>query len=379
MARGNRSAFDLLIPEVPGGFRCVAARDHAPRAGAGPGSGGVTPERWQEIKRLFEAALACTPDQRRSFLAEACGGDASLHQDVESLLASHDQPGQLSDVLGVRMLAAGSRLGPYEILAVLGAGGMGEVYKACDTRLDRIVAIKVVNPLVAGDPELRLRFEREAHAVARLNHPHICTLHDVGADQGVSFFVMEYLEGETLAERLSRTALTLDQLLRYAIQIADALDAAHREGITHRDLKPANIMLTERGAKLLDFGLAKLKGRHEPGTRDGELTILGQTPGTLHYMAPEQLEGKQTDARTDIFAFGAVLYEMATRRKAFDGARALAPPSLDAVVTRCLERNPAESVAVVRGSAGRAPAHRRWAERKGACTARVLAYSPRSC
>jgi serine/threonine protein kinase/tetratricopeptide (TPR) repeat protein len=299
----------------------------------------VTPERWQQIKPLFEAALAHDASSRDSFLADACGSDADLRHHVKSLLAAHEQAGPVSDVLGLRALAEGARLGPYEIVAMAGAGGMGEVYKARDTRLDRIVAIKVVNPLVAEDAERRQRFEREARAVASLNHPHICTLHDIGSDQGVTFFVMEYLEGETLADRVARTALNLDETLHLATEIAEALDAAHGQGITHRDLKPANIMLTARGAKLLDFGLAKLRSPHGRGV-DPQLTSPGQTPGTLHYMAPEQREGKDTDARTDIYAFGAVLYEMVTRQKAFDGTRAVTPASLDRVVARCLERDP---------------------------------------
>jgi serine/threonine protein kinase len=223
-------------------------------------------------------------------------------------------------------LAVGSRLGPYEIISALGAGGMGEVYKARDIRLDRIVAIKILPEALAADPQLRERFEREAKAVAALSHPHICVAHDVGHQAGTDFLVMEYLEGETLESRLKKKALPLDQALQYAIQIADALDKAHRAGIVHRDLKPGNIMLTKSGAKLLDFGLAKASG---PMIAGAELSMLPTTPpgltaqgtilGTFQYMAPEQLEGQEADARTDIFAFGAVLYEMLTGKKAFEG------------------------------------------------------------
>ena len=224
-------------------------------------------------------------------------------------------------------LIAGSRLGPYEIQYPLGAGGMGEVYKARDTRLDRTVAIKVLPSHVAADPDLRERFEREARAVAALNHPHICTLHDVGQQDGIDYLVMEYLDGETLAQRLEKGALPLDQVLHYAIQIADALDKAHRQGIVHRDFKPGNIMLTKSGVKLLDFGLAKLApaahvgiaGMTGAATQTSPLTGQGTILGTLQYMAPEQLEGKEADARTDIFAFGAVVYEMVTGKKAFEG------------------------------------------------------------
>ena len=222
-------------------------------------------------------------------------------------------------------LQPGTTLGPYEILSPIGAGGMGEVYKARDTRLDRTVAIKVLPEHVAADPDLKQRFEREAKTISSLNHPHICTLHDIGSQDGVDFLVMEYLEGDTLAQRLEKGALPLDQALKIAIEIADALDKAHRQGITHRDLKPANIMLTKAGAKLLDFGLAKLKPAEQAGgvltalpTQDAPLTQQGAILGTFQYMAPEQLEGQEADARTDIFAFGAVVYEMVTGKRAFD-------------------------------------------------------------
>jgi serine/threonine protein kinase len=225
-------------------------------------------------------------------------------------------------------IAAGSRLGPYEITGAIGAGGMGEVYRARDTRLDRIVAIKVLPAHLADNAELRERFEREARTVASLNHPHICTLFDIGRQNDIEFLVMEYLEGETLAQRLQKGPLPLEHVLQYAVEIADALDKAHRKGITHRDLKPGNIMLTKSGAKLLDFGLAKLRQEAAPATPLSQLptvagaaTAQGMILGTLQYMAPEQVEGKtdRIDARTDIFAFGAVVYEMATGRKAFEG------------------------------------------------------------
>src|SRR5262245_38423486 len=224
-------------------------------------------------------------------------------------------------------LSLGTRLGPYEILSPLGAGGMGEVYRAKDTRLDRTVAVKVLTDELSRKAGLRQRFEREARAIASLNHPHICALYDVGAENGVDFLVMEYLEGETLAERLSHGPLKTELVLRYAIQIADALDKAHRQGFVHRDLKPGNIMLTRGGVKLLDFGLAKIMaGGKTPSGIVSEMaatatmqpvTAEGTIAGTLQYMAPEQLEGKEADARTDIFAFGTVVYEMATGKKAF--------------------------------------------------------------
>src|ERR1017187_5265170 len=205
---------------------------------------------------------------------------------------------------------------------------MGEVYKARDTRLDRIVAIKVLPTHLADRSELRERFEREAKTIASLNHPHICVLHDIGQQDGIDYLVMEYLEGETLAQRLQKGPLPMEQVLQFAIEIADALDKAHRKGITHRDLKPGNIMLTKSGSKLLDCGRPNRRKGAPPATPLSQLptvveavTAQGMILGTLQYMAPEQVEGKtdEIDARTDIFAFGAVVYEMATGVKAFEG------------------------------------------------------------
>jgi serine/threonine protein kinase/Tol biopolymer transport system component len=223
-------------------------------------------------------------------------------------------------------LTAGARLGPYEIVDSLGAGGMGEVYKARDTRLERTVAIKVLPSHFAADQERRARFEVEARAISRLNHPHICMLHDVGHEGGIDFLVMEYLEGETLARRLERGPLPLDQVLRYGIEIADALARAHKQSIIHRDLKPGNVMLTKSGAKLLDFGLAKVhlavvraSALSQAPTDTRSFTRAGTLLGTVQYMSPEQLEGEPTDERSDIWALGCVLYEMGTGRRAFDG------------------------------------------------------------
>jgi serine/threonine protein kinase len=239
-------------------------------------------------------------------------------------------------------LKAGTRLGPYEIVDLLGAGGMGEVYRARDTRLDRSVAVKVLPAGLAADPEVRDRFEREARTVAELNHPHICVLHDVGRHDGTDFLVMEHVAGGTLAKRLEKGPLPIEQVLRYGTEIADALDKAHRQGVVHRDLKPANVMVTKDGTKLLDFGLAKLRKPavisavvSQAATADRELTAQGTLLGTLQYMAPEQLEGEDADARTDIFALGAVLYEMATGRKAFDGK------SQVSLIASILEHEPA--------------------------------------
>jgi len=228
------------------------------------------------------------------------------------------------------MIAAGSRLGPYEVLSPLGAGGMGEVWKARDTRLGREVAVKVLPARLSASPELRERFEREAKTISALSHPQICALYDVGREGETEYLVMELLEGETLAERLSGGPLPLEQVLRYGVEMAGALDWAHRQGIVHRDLKPGNVMVTRSGAKLLDFGLAKFAPSSasaaitdlsmQPTTpKKADLTAEGTILGTFQYMAPEQLEGKEADARTDIFALGAVIYEMATGKKAFSG------------------------------------------------------------
>ncbi len=268
-------------------------------------------------------------------------------------------------------LAAGSRLGPYEIVSPLGAGGMGEVYKARDTRLGRTVAVKVLPTHIALSPEVRQRFEREAKTISQLSHPHICALYDVGREGETEYLVMEYLEGETLSDRLVKGPLTLEQTLKYGVEIAEALDTAHRREIVHRDLKPGNVMLTKSGVKLLDFGLAKAVAPAGPisaltslPTMAGgaSLTQEGTILGTVQYMAPEQLEGKEADARTDIFAFGAVLYEIATGKKAFAGAsqasliaailerepapissiQPMTPPTLDRVVKTCLAKDPEE-------------------------------------
>jgi len=276
-------------------------------------------------------------------------------------------------------LTTGTKLGPYEILSPLGAGGMGEVYRARDTRLDRTVAIKVLPQHVSSNPDLKQRFEREAKTISSLQHANICTLHDIGHQDGIDFLVMEYLEGETLAARLNKGPLPLDQVLKIGIDIADALEKAHRQGIVHRDLKPGNIMLTKSGAKLMDFGLAKSTSVFQAKSAEssltpstptmnmsvlsapaGPLTQQGTVVGTFQYMAPEVLQGQSADARSDIFSFGCVLYEMITGRRAFDGKSQLsvlaaildkepepiaalqpsAPPALDYVVKSCLQKNP---------------------------------------
>jgi serine/threonine protein kinase len=266
-------------------------------------------------------------------------------------------------------LTVGTRVGPYEIIEPLGAGGMGEVYRAKDTRLNRTVAIKVLSSHLSANAGLKERFEREARAISSLSHSNICALYDIGSHDGIQFLVMEFLEGESLGQRLAKGPLPIDLALRYAVQIADALDKAHRQGIIHRDLKPGNIMLTKSGVKLLDFGLAKLQSNTSSpelagvsllATEARDITSEGTILGTLQYMAPEQLEGRPVDARADIFAFGSVLYEMVTGKKAFTGAsqaslisailkdepapiskvRPLSPPALDRIVKTCLEKDP---------------------------------------
>src|SRR5580704_6005795 len=269
-------------------------------------------------------------------------------------------------------LRAGTRLGPYEIVAPLGAGGMGEVYRARDTRLDRTVAVKVLPTHLSANPEARQRFDREARSISSLSHPNICQLYDVGHQNGIDYLVMEFLEGETLAARITRGAVPTDQLLKIGSEVCGGLERAHRAGVVHRDLKPANIMLTKSGAKLMDFGLAK--AIEAPATPAGSVTqTMGATPsspitqagvvvGTFQYMSPEQVEGKPADARTDIFSLGSVLYEMATGKRAFDGqtsasviagilerepapisaAQPASPAALDRIVKSCLAKDPDE-------------------------------------
>src|SRR5450755_106227 len=278
-------------------------------------------------------------------------------------------------------LTSGTKLGPYEIQSPLGAGGMGEVYRAKDTRLDRTVAVKVLASHLSSTPELKQRMEREARTISSLNHPNICHLYDIGSQDGTDYLVMEFLEGETLAEGLRKGALPLADVLKIGIAVAEALAVAHRSGIVHRDLKPGNIMLTKAGAKLMDFGLAKPLGAQAAAPGSGTappsftaaatlsgpspltpLTTAGSIVGTIQYMSPEQIEGKEADARSDIFAFGAVLYEMVAGKRPFSGKSQISlassilesdpapisavkpqtPPAFEHVVTTCLQKNPEE-------------------------------------
>jgi len=364
----------------------------------------MTSDRRRRIDEVVGAALSRPPDERAAFLDAACGDDEALRRDADSLLAREAEAADLLEVppwhglsSAAEPLTAGTRLGPYEIKAAIGAGGMGDVYRARDTRLERTVAIKVLPPELAANATRLGRFEREARAVAALAHPHICTLFDIGVAvpllpesraaspesrapspahlAPVHYLVMEHLEGESLAARLRRGSIPVTQVLDIGAQIADALSAAHRSGIVHRDLKPANIMLTRNGgsgqhglqATLLDFGLAKLTGHGERPAFEGDATTLsgpvsspGLVFGTLPYMAPEQIEGRGADARADIWALGAVLYEMLSGARAFAGEtpakvaaaiierepgpvtarQPLTPPSLARLIATCLAKDP---------------------------------------
>lgn len=310
----------------------------------------MTPEEWQRVRPVLESALELDPASQSAFVDRACAGDERLRREVQSLLAYHKRAdGMLEkpalEMVGQRIaedqeqrdkmisfappaaLTIGIKLGPYEIQSLLGAGGMGEVYRARDTRLDRTVAIKVLPPHLSSDSLRRQRFEREARAISTLQHPNICTLYDVGQQEGIDYLVLEYLEGETLATRLVKGALPLEQTLRFGIEIADALEVAHGRGIVHRDLKPRNIIVTAHGGcKVLDFGLAKLEeAAHPPPSevaladRPEVLTTPGEALGTVAYMSPEQARGEEIDHRTDIFSLGTVLYEMTTGKLAFPG------------------------------------------------------------
>jgi serine/threonine protein kinase len=334
----------------------------------------VSSQRLQHIQALYNDAASLAPTERAAFLRDACSGDLDLLRELESLLAYQDQAeNYLSrpafEVAAQSMAEEGAatlvdrKLGRYQLLSLVGRGGMGDVYCAVDSRLNRLVAVKTLPSYMASDRQHVERFEQEARAIAVLNHPHICILHDAGYDDGLHYLVFEYLVGESLSARLCHEAHSLTQAMEYATQIADALAYAHDLGIIHLDLKPSNIMLMRSGVKLLDFGVAELRDPAEPAsneTGNSKTEPSRRKPGTLGYMAPEQLDGGQTDARSDVFAFGAVLYEMVTQRRAFPNQPATAsalgdspavrisdsrpgvPSSLDVLASRCLALHPSD-------------------------------------
>jgi serine/threonine protein kinase/tetratricopeptide (TPR) repeat protein len=343
----------------------------------------MTPERWQQIERLYYAALERSPDDREAFLDSACASDEGLRHEVASLVAAGDRIGSFLEPPTDALMAdpprpppIGELLGHYRVLSLLGRGGMGEVYLGEDTTLGRKVAVKVLPPEFTSHPQRLRRFEREARAVSALNHPNIITIHEIGQADGVRYLVTEYIEGETLRQRIEHGPLELSSTLEIASQVASALTAAHAAGIAHRDIKPENVMVRPDGlVKVLDFGLAKLTERTAPSEVEagpvpndcqipipGSLrTATGMMMGTLGYMSPEQLNAEEAHAPSDIFSFGCVLYEMVTGQRAFAGQtptetmaailradppkidiydRAL-PPGLEKLIRRCLEKDPA--------------------------------------
>jgi Tol biopolymer transport system component/predicted Ser/Thr protein kinase len=317
----------------------------------------MTPERWARIQEAFGTALEKPAGERASFLASI--GDEQLRRDVERLLEEESKPSFRSPVAAMAgpALATGEMLGRYRVEAKLGEGGMGAVFRAYDTVLHRPVALKVLPALLLADPERRRRLVQEARAVSALNHPHIVTIYDIGCERGVDFIAMEYLRGETLDALIGRKGLGLREALRCAVQIVDALAAAHATGIVHRDVKPGNILVTDAGpVKMLDFGLAKIEHQIAGEEHMHTSTVAGTILGTVQYMSPEQAQGKEADARSDIFSFGLVLYEMIAGKRAFEGsnpasiiaallereAPPLEPEGLNRVVQACLAKDPAD-------------------------------------
>ncbi len=304
----------------------------------------MDPERWKQVDNLLQSVLQRPETERESFLRQACAGDAALGEELRSLLALEQKAGKLLDRPAIQVdepldTLLGRTVSHYRITEKLGAGGMGVVYKAEDSRLQRFVVLKFLSDDFARDPEALSRFRREARAASALSHPNICTIHDIGAEDGHSFLVMEYLEGATLKERIARGPLDLESVLTFGMETADALAAAHSSGIVHRDIKPANIFITQRGhVKILDFGLAQLTARDAV---ESQITNPGVVMGTFGYMSPEQEEGSPLDARTDLFSFGVVLHEMATGYRPTAGVRLSTdmPVALERIISKCLEHN----------------------------------------
>jgi len=339
-------------------------------------NGRMTPQRWQQVKQIVDAALDLRSGQREAFLSEACGDDGSLRGQVDRLIRSHEEAGSFIEspayegaaeliVGNERRSYTGLQLGHYSIVSRIGAGGMGEVYLAHDIKLDRKVAIKFLSESLVGNATAKERLVREAKAAAKLDHPNICSIYEIGEEAGVSFIVMQYVEGETLASLIKRAPMDLGESVDVAVQVADALAEAHSHGVIHRDIKPANIMITARGqAKVLDFGLAKISlGMPSRGESDAPTALKtepGLVMGTMQYMSPEQLLGRDVDPRTDIFSLGVVMYEMATARRPFSGKTASetmdqiihsqpeaiarlnysVPAELERIIRKCIEKDP---------------------------------------